>query len=104
MSENTNKIEDNNNVEEKKISFDSLKNFLRNLSKNENSLKSISFSVNTEEKELICYFAWKQEGYNDFFVERDIFRKNIISYMQKYGFKLNKKKSNPAKYIFKSGN
>lgn len=85
---------------ENKIKMDSLKNYIKNLAKDEVSLKSISFSVNEEKKEFICYFAWQQEFYNKYFVERDIFRKQIISYMEKYGYKLNKKHSTAAKYIF----
>lgn len=94
------------NTEEKKtekkeeIKVDSLKNYIKNLAKGEQSLKSISFSINEEGKEFICYFTWKQEFYNKFFVERDIFRNNVISYLSKYGYKLNKKKSNSAKYTF----
>lgn len=92
-------------VEEKKeeIKVDSLKNYIKNLAKDEISLKSISFSVNEKGKELICYFTWKKELYNQFFKERDIFRNNVISYLAKYGYKLNKKKSNPAKYLFVNG-
>lgn len=86
--------------EQKEIKIESLKNYIKNLAKDEISIKSISFSVNEEAKELVCYFTWKQEFYNKYFVERDIFRKNIISYLSKYGYKLNKKKSNAAKYTF----
>lgn len=88
--------------EEKKeeIKMDSLKNYIKNLAKEEVSLKSISFSTNEETKEFVCYFTWKKELYNKFFKERDIFRNVVISYLAKYGYKLNKKKSNPSKYLF----
>lgn len=82
------------------VKIDSLKNYIKNLAKEEISLKSISFSVNEENKEFICYFAWQKEFYNKYFVERDIFRKQIISYLSKYGYKLNKKHSTAAKYVF----
>ena len=89
-------------IKEKKeeIKIDSLKNYIKNLAKDEDSLRSISFSCNEKEKEFICYFAWRQELYNKYFIERDIFRKQIISYLEKYGYKLNKKKSTAAKYVF----
>ena len=89
-------------VREKKeeIKMDSLKNYIKNLAKDENSLKSISFSCNEEKKEFTCYFAWQQEFYNKYFIERDIFRKQIISYLEKYGYKLNKKNSTASKYVF----
>ena len=85
---------------EVKIKIDSLKNYIKNLAKDEISLKSISFSVNEEKKEFVCYFAWKLELYSKYFVERDNFRKQIISYLNKYGYKLNKKHSTAAKYVF----
>lgn len=82
------------------VKVDSLKNYIKNLAKDEKSLKSISFSYNEEKKEFTCWFAWQQEFYSKFFVERDIFRKQIISYMEKYGYKLNKRNSTAAKYVF----
>ena len=93
----TNKIKEEKRVE---IKMESLKNYIKDLAKNEVSLKSISFSINEENKEFVIYFTWLKESYNKFFVERDIFRNNVLTYLSKYGFKLNKKKSNPAKYIF----
>lgn len=86
--------------EKKEIKIDSLKSYIKNLAKDEISLKSISFSCNEEKKEFICYFAWQQEFYNKYFVERDIFRKQIISYLSNYGYKLNKKVSTASKYVF----
>ena len=82
------------------IKIESLKAYIKNLAKDEKSLKSISFSSNEEKKEFICYFAWQQELYSKFFVERDIFRKQIISYLEKYGYRLNKRNSTAAKYVF----
>ena len=87
-------------IKKENIKVDSLKNYLKNLAKDEKSLKSISFSVNEENKEFTCYFAWQQEFYSKYFIERDIFRKQIISYLEKYNYRLNKKKSTPAKYVF----
>lgn len=90
------------NLEEKKeeIKINSLKNYIKELAKNEKSLRSISFSYNEETLEFICYFTWQQELYNKYFIERDIFRKMIISYLEKYGYKLNKKNSTASKYVF----
>lgn len=84
----------------KEIKIDSLKSYIKNLAKEEISLKSISFSFNEDKKEFICYFAWQQELYNKYFIERDNFRKQIISYLSNYGYKLNKKNSTASKYIF----
>lgn len=89
-----------NKEEQKEIKIDSLKNYIKNLAKDEYSLKSISFSVNEQDKIFIIYFTWKREEYKKYFKERDIFRTNIKSYLKKYGYKLNIKKSNPAKYVF----
>ena len=93
---------DKTDTKEKKeeIKIDSLKNYIKNLAKDERFLKSISFSYNEEKKEFICYFAWQQEFYNKYFVVRDIFRKQIISYLERYGYRLNKKNSTAAKYSF----
>lgn len=98
QEEKVNKKNTENN--EEKIKIDSLKNYIKNLTKNESCLKSISFSFNEENREFICYFAWQQNLYNQFFVERDIVRKNVISYLNKYNFCLNKKKSSASKYVF----
>ena len=89
-------------VKEKKeeVKIDSLKNYIKNLAKDEKSLKSISFSYNEDKKEFICYFAWQQEFYNKYFIERDVFRKQIISYLEKYGYRLNKRVSTASKYVF----
>ena len=92
------KTKEKNETEEIKI--DSLKNYIKGLAKGENFLKSISFSYNEDKKEFICYFAWQQEFYHKYFVERDIFRKQIISYLEKYRFRLNKKNSTASKYVF----
>lgn len=89
-------------MKKQEIKIDDLKNYIKGIAQNEISLKSISFSVNDNEKdiELICYFTWKKEFYDKFFKERDIFRQNVISYLKTYNFKLNIKKSNPARYVF----
>lgn len=97
---NKKNIEKNIENNEEKVKIDSLKNYIKNLTKNESCLKSISFSFNEENREFICYFAWQQSLYNQFFVERDIVRKNVISYLNKYNFYLNKKKSSASKYVF----
>lgn len=93
-------MEEKKETKKEEVKIDSLKNYIKNLAKDEKSLKSISFSNNEDKKELICYFAWQREFYNNYFIERDIFRKQIISYLEKYGFKLNKKYSTAAKYVF----
>lgn len=66
----------------------------------EESLKSISFTINEEKKSLIVYFAWNKDKYDDFYKERDIFRKLIISMLKTFHLFLNRSKSTPAKYYF----
>lgn len=94
------KEDEKKDVKDNSIKVESLKSYIKNLAKDEESLKNISFSYKEEEKEFICYFAWQMALYNKFFVKRDVFRNNIIAYLSKYGFKLNRKKSTASKYIF----
>ena len=79
--------------------FDKEKLYIKQLALKEKSIKSISFSTN--EKELIVYFTWKQDNYNSFYEERNIFRENVKNYLinQKYLF-FKRLKSNSNKYTF----
>ena len=76
------------------------KEYIKTLSINEKSLKSISFSISEEKKEFIVYFTWKKENYDNFYSDRDNFRESVKSYMKSIFFSLNFTKSNPAKYTF----
>lgn len=83
--------------------FDEEKKYIKQLSLKENSLKSISFSV-LKMNELTIYFTWKTTNYDSFYNERDNFRNNILIYLTKKYFVLNKSKSNQNKYIFVKNN
>lgn len=78
-----------------------IKEELKILIKEELCLKSISFSNSSESKELIIYFAWNQEQYEEYFQEREILRNNIKNILKKNHFILNRSKSTSAKFIFK---
>ena len=62
--------------------FENIKNELKEHSKFECSLKSISFSIDIENKKFIIYFAWKQENYDSYFKEREIFRSNLLNLLK----------------------
>jgi len=97
-------LKEDNTLKEEKETFDIniLKKEIRDFVKNEQCLKSISFSYNDVviKKEFICYFAWQQTFYSKYFKERDSIRNNVIKYLEKYNFRLNKKISTAAKYVF----
>lgn len=83
----------------KNKNFISYKNYIKNLANSEISIKSISFSI-SEDNEFIIYFTWKQNEYNQYYVERDNFRKLVKSYLINRGFCFNAKSSTSTKYIF----
>ena len=80
--------------------LENIKNEIKENSKYEDSLKSISFSIDIENRKLIIYFAWKQEDYDSYFREREIYRSNLINLLKCKHLYLNKNQSTSAKYIF----
>lgn len=77
-----------------------LKEYIKILSKNEECIKSISFSISDEKKEFIIYFAWNRENYEDLSNERTIFRENIKAFIKVKGLTLNIIQSNSARLVF----
>ena len=77
-----------------------IKEEIKELAKDEKSLRSISFSVLEKNKEFTCYFTWKKEDYDNYNPERFHFRNLIKSVCKKYFFKFNLKKSTSNKFIF----
>ena len=83
-----------------KDSATSIKDNVKELSKEEIAIKSISFSIPKDEQQITIYFTWKKEEYSKFHKERNIFRNVVRDYIQAQNYKLNIKDSTPAKYIF----
>lgn len=80
--------------------FEDFKAEVREISKEEVSLKSISFSkVQEDTEELICYFAWKQTEKN-LTIYRNNFREIVKKIARKYFLIFNRKKSTATKFIF----
>ena len=77
-----------------------IKENIKESAKYEESLKSISFSIDENEKRIIIYFAWKAENYDKYTKERNIFRNNIINACNAKHLYLNKNQSTSAKYTF----
>jgi len=83
----------------KKIT-EEIKDKVRNLAQEEESLKSISFSIIEEKSEFVIYFTWKKENYNIYNKERMIFRNVIKNICKSYYFFFNIQKSTSSKFIF----
>lgn len=80
--------------------FEDFKIEVKEISKDEVSLKSISFSrVQEDTTELTCYFAWKQTEKN-LTVYRNNFREVVKKIARKYFLIFNRKKSTATKFIF----
>lgn len=80
--------------------FEDFKIEVKEISKDEVSLKSISFSrVQEDTTELTCYFAWKQTEKN-LTVYRNNFREVVKKIARKYFLIFNRKKSTATKFTF----
>lgn len=81
--------------------FNEIKTKIKKISEKEKKcLRSISFSTYIDKKEIIIYFTWNKERYDNYYKDRDIFRNNIKEYLNSKHFYLNVKESNSARYNF----
>lgn len=78
--------------------FESAKNNIKEQSKYEKCIKSISFSSSLEEKYLIIYLAWNKINYSSYFNDRILFINAIKAYLwNTYHLKANISKSTSSK-------
>lgn len=77
-----------------------IKGTVKDLAKNETSLKSISFSLIEDKLEFVIYFTWEKENYTNFNTERKLFRDNVKHICKSYYFLFNIQKSTSSKFIF----
>ena len=79
-----------------------IKKTIKDLLKTEKCLKSLSFSIQGEEREFIIYFAWNKDPESVYqSSERIALKEKIKLYMKSLHFVLNPIKSTDAKFVFK---